>query len=94
MLQTNVVGVFNTCKQAAKLMNENPDGLTKDNLRGVIINTASVAAFDGQIGKRLTGNKAVFSQDFIIAACSEIIAGAHKLQTRPSLQGNLTYYLD
>jgi len=49
-MQVNVVGVFNVCKQAAKLMNENPDGLTKDNLRGVIINTSSVAAFDGQIG--------------------------------------------
>lgn len=49
--QTNVIGMFNVCKQAASLMNQNPDGLTNDNFRGVIINTSSVAAFDGQIGK-------------------------------------------
>ena len=36
------------CSQAAVLMNENEGN--KDGQRGVIINTASVAAFDGQVG--------------------------------------------
>lgn len=45
----NTVGTFNVIRLAAGLIGENepnPDGE-----RGVIINTASVAAFDGQMGQ-------------------------------------------
>jgi len=45
----NLVGTFNMIRLAASLIQkEEPDS---DGERGVIINTASVAAFDGQIGQ-------------------------------------------
>lgn len=49
IVRINLVGTFNMIGQAAAAMSRNvPDG---DGDRGVIINTASVAAFDGQIGQ-------------------------------------------
>jgi NAD(P)-dependent dehydrogenase (short-subunit alcohol dehydrogenase family) len=45
----NLVGSFNVAKAAASLMQNNESG--EDGERGVIINTASVAAFEGQIGQ-------------------------------------------
>jgi len=48
-MQVNLIGCFNVCKAAGAAMESNePD---TDGQRGVIINTASVAAFDGQIGQ-------------------------------------------
>jgi len=48
-LQINTVGSFNVGRLAAERMTEhNPDN---DGLRGCIINTASIAAYDGQIGQ-------------------------------------------
>lgn len=48
-VQINLIGAFNMVRLAAAYMAENvPD---TDGERGVIINTASVAAFDGQIGQ-------------------------------------------
>lgn len=45
----NTCGTFNVIRQAVGLMGRNePD---EDNQRGVVINTASVAAFDGQMGQ-------------------------------------------
>ncbi len=45
----NLVGSFNIARDAAEIMAENaPD---PDGLRGVIVNTASVAAFEGQRGQ-------------------------------------------
>jgi NAD(P)-dependent dehydrogenase (short-subunit alcohol dehydrogenase family) len=48
-VKVNLIGSFNIAKAAAELMQHNDAGL--DGERGVIINTASVAAFDGQIGQ-------------------------------------------
>lgn len=49
VLQVNLVGTFDTIRYAADLMSRNqPD---EDGGRGVIVTTASVAAFDGQIGQ-------------------------------------------
>ncbi len=45
----NLVGSFNVAKAAANLMQHNAPG--EDNERGVIINTASIAAYEGQIGQ-------------------------------------------
>ncbi|HEY0334710.1 MAG TPA: SDR family NAD(P)-dependent oxidoreductase, partial [Stenotrophomonas sp.] len=45
----NLVGSFNVAKAAADAMQHGPPG--EDGERGVIVNTASVAAFDGQIGQ-------------------------------------------
>ncbi len=48
-VMVNLVGSFNVAKAAANLMQHNAAG--EDGERGVIVNTASVAAFDGQIGQ-------------------------------------------
>jgi NAD(P)-dependent dehydrogenase (short-subunit alcohol dehydrogenase family) len=48
-VMVNLVGSFNVAKAAAALMQDNAPG--EDGERGVIINTASVAAFEGQIGQ-------------------------------------------
>ncbi len=51
-VQINLVGTFNVIRLAAAAMQENePAGGEADGERGVIVNTASVAAFDGQIGQ-------------------------------------------
>lgn len=50
VLKVNLIGTFNTLRMAAAIMAEN-DPVTPDGERGVIVNTASVAAFDGQIGQ-------------------------------------------
>jgi len=49
VIQVNLVGTFNTLRLCAEQMQNNDPG--PDDERGVIINTASVAAFDGQIGQ-------------------------------------------
>ena len=45
----NLIGTFNVIRMAAHAMSENTPG--EDGERGVIINTASVAAYEGQIGQ-------------------------------------------
>ena len=50
VVQVNLVGTFNVVRLAAEAMAKNePTGA--DGERGVIVNTASVAAFDGQVGQ-------------------------------------------
>ncbi|RMH01902.1 MAG: 3-hydroxyacyl-CoA dehydrogenase [Chloroflexi bacterium] len=49
VIQINLVGTFNAIRLAAAAMIENEPNTAGE--RGVIINTASVAAFDGQIGQ-------------------------------------------
>jgi len=49
VIQVNLIGTFNCIRLAAAHMARN--GPTADGERGVVINTASVAAFDGQIGQ-------------------------------------------
>jgi NAD(P)-dependent dehydrogenase (short-subunit alcohol dehydrogenase family) len=49
VIKVNLIGTFNVLRLAAAAMNGNePDG---DGERGVCVNTASIAAFDGQIGQ-------------------------------------------
>lgn len=49
LLQVNIAGTFNVIRLAVGEMSKNePDA---DGHRGCIINTASVAAFDGQVKK-------------------------------------------
>jgi NAD(P)-dependent dehydrogenase (short-subunit alcohol dehydrogenase family) len=45
----NLIGSFNVAKAAADVMQHNAPG--EDGERGVIINTASIAAYEGQIGQ-------------------------------------------
>ncbi|HVB85002.1 MAG TPA: SDR family NAD(P)-dependent oxidoreductase [Rhodanobacteraceae bacterium] len=48
-VMVNLVGSFNVAKGAASLMQHNAAG--DDGERGVIVNTASIAAYEGQIGQ-------------------------------------------
>ncbi len=55
VVNLNLVGTFNVLRLAAEQMARNePEGEAGE--RGVIINTASVAAFDGQIGQAAYGS--------------------------------------
>ena len=49
IVRINLVGTFNVLSQAAAVIAQNEP--TESGDRGVIVNTASVAAFDGQIGQ-------------------------------------------
>ena len=49
VIQVNLVGSYNVTKEAAAFMQHNEP--TPDGERGVIISTASIAAFEGQIGQ-------------------------------------------
>lgn len=49
VIRVNLIGTFNCIRLAATVMSENEPNAGGE--RGVIINTASVAAFDGQIGQ-------------------------------------------
>ena len=48
-VMVNLVGSFNVAKAGAALMQANEPG--EDGERGVIVNTASIAAYEGQIGQ-------------------------------------------
>lgn len=48
-IQINLIGTFNTASQCAAAMVEGDP--VSDGLRGVIVNTASVAAYEGQVGQ-------------------------------------------
>lgn len=49
VVEVNLVGTFNALRLAAWAMRENPPDA--EGQRGVIVNTASVAAFEGQVGQ-------------------------------------------
>ncbi len=49
VIQVNLIGTFNTLRLAAAAMAQNQPN--KEGERGIIVNTASVAAFEGQIGQ-------------------------------------------
>lgn len=55
IIGVNLIGTFNVASQCASGMCSQ-DPITEDGERGVIINTASVAAFDGQIGQIAYGS--------------------------------------
>ena len=50
VVQVNLIGTFNVVRLAAEAMAKN-EPTVADGERGVIVNTASVAAFDGQVGQ-------------------------------------------
>lgn len=50
VLDVNLIGTFNVARLAAQQMAKQ-DPVTEDGQRGVIINTASVAGYEGQIGQ-------------------------------------------
>ncbi len=48
VMDVNVIGTFNVLRRACHLMADNQ--VNTDGQRGVIINTSSIAAYEGQIG--------------------------------------------
>ena len=50
VVRVNLIGTFNCLRLCADVMQHN-EPVTEDGERGVIVNVASVAAFDGQIGQ-------------------------------------------
>ena len=48
-INVNLIGTFNMARAASNIMQNNEPG--EDGERGVIVNTASVAAYEGQIGQ-------------------------------------------
>ncbi len=51
VIEVNLIGSFNTVRLAAASMSLREPAFNEDGERGVIINTASVAAYEGQIGQ-------------------------------------------
>ena len=49
VIQINLVGTFNVIRLVAAALAKGAPG--QDGERGVIVNTASIAAFDGQVGQ-------------------------------------------
>jgi NAD(P)-dependent dehydrogenase (short-subunit alcohol dehydrogenase family) len=49
VVEVNTIGTFNVIRLAAQAMQKNKP--YESGVRGVIVNTASIAAFDGQIGQ-------------------------------------------
>ena len=49
VVRVNLIGMFNVLRLTAAAMNENEPG--EDGERGAVVMTASIAAFDGQIGQ-------------------------------------------
>src|SRR6476646_4488707 len=49
VVSVNLVGTFNVLRLAASAMSQTEPG--EDGERGVVVNTASIAAYDGQIGQ-------------------------------------------
>jgi NAD(P)-dependent dehydrogenase (short-subunit alcohol dehydrogenase family) len=49
VIQVNLIGAFNATRLCAAAMNENAPN--DEGERGVIVNTASIAAYDGQVGQ-------------------------------------------
>ncbi|PYF07252.1 3-hydroxyacyl-CoA dehydrogenase [Ureibacillus chungkukjangi] len=54
VIDINLIGTFNVIRLAAEQMAKN-ESITEDGERGSIVNTASVAAFDGQMGQAAYG---------------------------------------
>ena len=50
VVEVNQIGTFNVCRLAAEKMAQH-EPVNDDGVRGVIMNTASVAAYEGQIGQ-------------------------------------------
>lgn len=49
VVQVNLIGTFNVMALAAEAIAQTP--VLEDGLRGVVVNTASISAFEGQIGQ-------------------------------------------
>src|SRR6202163_1052948 len=84
ILDLNVVGTFNVMTRAASVMAGNKP--VADGERGVIVNTASVAAFDGQIGQlAYSASKGAIVGMTLPAARDLAVVGIRVLAIAPGL---------
>eukprot|EP01138_Halocafeteria_seosinensis_P007746 gb/GECG01007914.1/.p1 GENE.gb/GECG01007914.1/~~gb/GECG01007914.1/.p1 ORF type:complete len:284 (+),score=31.49 gb/GECG01007914.1/:1-852(+) len=72
IVNVNLVGTFNVLRLAAERMSAGE--AAEDNERGVIINTASVAAFEGQIGQCAYGSSKGGVASLSLPAARELAA--------------------
>jgi NAD(P)-dependent dehydrogenase (short-subunit alcohol dehydrogenase family) len=80
----NLFGTFNVMTKAAAAMAQNEEG--EDGERGVIVNTASVAAFDGQIGQlAYSASKGAIVGMTLPAARDLAVVGIRVLAIAPGL---------
>ena len=73
--ELNIVGTFNVMTRAASAMAETEP--LADGERGVIVNTASVAAFDGQIGQLAYSASKGAVVGMTLPAARDLAAGRH-----------------
>jgi NAD(P)-dependent dehydrogenase (short-subunit alcohol dehydrogenase family) len=71
VINVNLVGTFNTMRVAAAEMAK-LDPVTESGERGVIVNAASVAAFDGQIGQTAYGSSKAGVAGLTLPAAREL----------------------
>lgn len=74
VINVNVIGTFNVMRLAAASMMDLP--LTADGERGIIITTASVAAFEGQIGQTAYGTSKGAVASLTLPAARELASAA------------------
>lgn len=81
----NVIGTFNVMTRAASAMAQT-DPVGEDGERGIIVNTASVAAFDGQIGQlAYSASKGAVVAMTLPAARDLAVVGIRVLAIAPGL---------
>ena len=75
IIEINLIGTFNVLRLAASGMSGNePDA---NGERGVIVNTASVAAFDGQIGQAAYSASKGGVASLTLTAARDLVGGRH-----------------
>eukprot|EP00004_Rigifila_ramosa_P021320 TRINITY_DN5650_c0_g1_i1.p1 TRINITY_DN5650_c0_g1~~TRINITY_DN5650_c0_g1_i1.p1 ORF type:complete len:263 (+),score=64.17 TRINITY_DN5650_c0_g1_i1:1-789(+) len=79
VLQINVAGTFNLVRLAAARMSAQP--LLPSGERGVIINTASIAAYDGQIGQAAYASSKGAIVSMTLPLARELAANAIRVNT-------------
>jgi NAD(P)-dependent dehydrogenase (short-subunit alcohol dehydrogenase family) len=83
LIELNLIATFNLTRLSAELMSHNEP---EDDERGVIINTASIAAFEGQIGQvAYTASKAAIAGMCLTMARDMGSLGIRALAIAPSL---------
>jgi NAD(P)-dependent dehydrogenase (short-subunit alcohol dehydrogenase family) len=87
-VEVNLVGTFNTLRLAAAAMATNePDA---DGQRGVIVLTASIAAFDGQIGQAAYAASKAGIVGLTLPAARRFSPGCRRRRARPSAPSSRT----
>lgn len=79
IVNVNLVGTFNVLRLSAERMSQGEP--MEDNERGVIINTASIAAFEGQIGQCAYGSSKGGVASLALPAARELAAHGIRVNT-------------